>query len=78
MTTKELGALAANRAAEICPKYFQSKKQQPKKPKLSKEQLERLAKERAEKERAANKANCTNLLNSVPTSQRLSAMMNGC
>jgi len=78
MTTKELGALAANRASKICPEYFQTKKQEPQKPNLTKEQLERLAKERAEKQRAAQKSRCVQTLNTVPVAERLSALMSGC
>ena len=71
MTSTELGALAANRASKICPEYFKKKKQ-PKKADLTKEQHQILA------QRATHISRCFQTLNSVPVTERLSALMSGC
>ena len=71
MTSTELGALAANRASKICPEYFKKKKQ-PNKADLTKEQHQILA------QRATHISRCFQTLNSVPVTERLSALMSGC
>jgi len=71
MASTELGTLAANRASRICPEYFKPKKQ-PIKADLTKEQHQILA------QRSTHISRCVQTLNSVPVTQRLSALMSGC